>query len=126
MAAEPTAEWGAVTVGEPAAVYLAGERRGLPLCCPGGFAWRPKPGDEVLVLKAGAERERPYILGRILQEGGDGLAPGEVRLGTEACGVVCGEAVELNGPILIDGEGLDARILRLAASLLAPPVQEEE
>ena len=63
---EPAAEVGVVTLGgDPAAVELGGERRWLPVCAPGGYSWQPGAGDKVLVLKAGVERESPYILGKI-------------------------------------------------------------
>ena len=52
--AEPdgTALVGRVTLpGDPAGVYLAGERRELPVFGPGGYVWRPEEGEQVLVLK---------------------------------------------------------------------------
>ena len=51
--AEPdgTALVGRVTLpGDPAGVYLAGERRELPVFGPGGYVWRPEEGEQVLVL----------------------------------------------------------------------------
>lgn len=110
-AAEPAAEWGAVTVAGPAAVYLGGERRKVALCCPGGYAWRPRVGEEVLVLKAGPEAEQPYILGVTRTEA---LQPGQVRVGTAECGLLCGEALELTGPVTVNGEELEALIRRIA------------
>lgn len=119
-AAEPAAEWGAVTVAAPSAVYLGGERRQVPVCCPGGYAWRPAVGDEVLVLKAGAEGEQPYILGRTDGEAG-GLKPGQVRLGSPECGLLCGEALELNGTVKVNGEKLESLIQRIVARMLGLP-----
>ena len=110
-AAEPAAEWGAVTVAGPAAVYLGGERRKVALCCPGGYAWRPRVGEEVLVLKVGPEAEQPYILGVTRTEE---LQPGQVRVGTAECGLLCGEALELTGPVTVNGEELEALIRRIA------------
>lgn len=53
---EAAAELGQVTVpGAPAGVALAGERRDVALCLPGGYHWTPKRGDTVLVVKGGAE-----------------------------------------------------------------------
>lgn len=49
-AGEPRAECGTVTVGDPTAVYLTGERRQVAVCSPGGYAWRPQVGEDVLVL----------------------------------------------------------------------------
>ena len=51
-------ETGVVTLeGEETAVYLAGERRDLPVLSPGGYCWRPAEGETVLVLKSGADGE---------------------------------------------------------------------
>ena len=81
---EAEAEVGLVTLGgDPAGVNLGGERRWLPVCSPGGYAWQPAAGDKVLVLKTGTEREAPCILGRV--QDGTGLGPGQVRLtGTDS------------------------------------------
>lgn len=44
---------GAVTIGGDApAVELDSERRDLAVYAPGGYRWRPTPGQKVLVLKA--------------------------------------------------------------------------
>lgn len=118
-AGEAPAEWGPVTVGQPPAVYLAGERRQVPLCCPGGYAWRPRVGEQVMVLKAGAEGEQPTILG--VEQGWDNdLDPGQVRFGSEKCQVVCGERVEIKGEVVVNGEPLEEMILRMIAGLLSP------
>lgn len=122
-AAEPTAEWGAVTVAAPSAVYLGGERRRVPVCCPGGYAWRPAVGDEVLVLKAGAEGEQPYILGRTGTEE-EALEPGQVRVGSARCGLLCGESLELNGTVKVNGVELEKLIRRVVAQMLGLPVEE--
>ena len=72
------ADVGEVTVEqEPLGVYLEGERRWAGVYSPGGYRWQPIQGEQVLVLKAGAEREQPCIVGR-QQEGA--LEPGEVEL----------------------------------------------
>lgn len=119
-AAEPTAEWGTVTVAAPSAVYLGGERRKVPVCCPGGYAWRPAVGDEVLVLKTGSEGEQPYILGRT---GGaeEILEPGQVRLGSFQCGLLCGEELELHGTVRVNGVELEDLVRRVVAEMLGLP-----
>lgn len=72
------ARLGQVTVaGDPAAVYLDGERRALPAFGPGGYCWRPAVDQEVLVLKAGAAGETLCVAGARCQ--GD-VEPGEVRI----------------------------------------------
>ena len=113
-AGEAAAEWGEVTVAGPTAVYLGGERRNVAMCCPGGFAWRPRVGVEVLVLKAGAEGEQPYILGVTqIRE----LEPGQVRVGSPACGLLCGEHMELTGPVYVNGEELEQMVRRIAGEV---------
>lgn len=115
---EAAAESGPVTVmGPETAVYLSGERRNVAVCAPGGYAWCPQIGEEVLVLKAGTEQERPYVLGRNCAEFAAELAPGEVRLGKPEASILCGQAVELNGPVKVNGETLEELILRLAATV---------
>lgn len=69
---------GQVTVaGDPAAVYLDGERRSLPAYGPGGYCWRPDLGQEVLVLKTGQAGETLCVAGARCQ---GGVEPGEVRI----------------------------------------------
>ena len=115
-AAEPAAEWGTVTVAAPSAVYLGAERRQVPVCCPGGVSWRPAVGETVLVLKAGSEGEQPYILGKTGME--EGLLPGQVRLGSAGCGILCGERLEMNGNVIVNGERLEALVRRLAGEMM--------
>lgn len=117
-AGEAAAEWGPVTISEPTAVYLAGERRQVPVCCPGGYTWRPAVGDEVLVLKAGSENEQPCILG-LVQQVGQTLEPGQVRLGSAQCGILCGDELELTGTVKVNGETLETLIGRVVSQLLS-------
>ena len=61
---EAAADLGLVTLGgDPAGVYLGGERRWVAVCSPGGYQWRPQTGDKVLVVKAGDQREFPCLAG---------------------------------------------------------------
>ena len=117
------AELGRVTLGgDPAAVDLGGERRWLAVYGPGGYAWRPAPGDRVLVLKAGTEGECPCVLG--VTQSGEELEPGEVRLtGKGGRLSLKGDGVELTGPVKINGVALEQYILSVAARLLGE--QEE-
>lgn len=74
---EPAAELGQVTVsGEKTGVALAGERRNVTRCGPGGYHWAPARGDTVLVIKCGPE-QAPCVAGQV--DGAD-LEPGEVFL----------------------------------------------
>ena len=98
---ETAAELGSVTLEEEqAGVYLEGERRWTQVYSPGGYCWRPALGDQVLVLKAGGERESPCIIGR--KQAGE-LQPGEVAL-TERGGKA---AVRLrrDGELALEGDG---------------------
>lgn len=116
---EPEAELGTVTLGgNPAAVLVGGERRMLPVFSPGGYCWRPAPGDKVLVLKTGAEQEEPCVVGRT-QDGG-ALAPGEVRLsgGGAAAVHVTGAAVELLGEVRVNGQELEELIRSIILDIL--------
>ena len=61
---EAAADLGLVTQGgDPAGVYLGGERRWVAVCAPGGYQWRPRTGDKVLVVRAGDQREIPCLAG---------------------------------------------------------------
>lgn len=124
-AVEAVAEWGPVTISEPAAVYLAGERRQVPVCCPGGYTWRPSVGDDVLVLKAGKQAEQPYILGKTQGED-DGLQPGQIRIGGIDCSILWSDKLELAGDVSINGEGLEEMIRRVVRELLGLPEEEEK
>lgn len=126
--AETTAETGPVTLGgDPAGVYLSGERRGLPVFSPGGYQWRPAAGQEVLVLKAGADQESPCVVG-VRQAGTP--EPGETYLFSQ------GEAstarlrpdgsLELTGQVSVNGERLEALVRRVVAEMLSSSGEEED
>ena len=71
---------GQVTLdGDPAGVYLDGERRDLPVFGPGGYVWRPAAGQQVLVIKAGQQGEAPCVAGALCGEQWQ-LEPGEVLI----------------------------------------------
>ena len=107
---EPAAEVGVVTLGgDPAAVELGGERRWLPVCAPGA-------GDKVLVLKAGVERESPYILGKI-QENVEEAGPIRLFGPGSALGLDQGR-VELEGTVYLNGQTLEAYIQKIVAEML--------
>ena len=115
--------------GDPAAVYLGGERRWVSLYTPGGYQWRPKAGDKVLVVKAGDHRELPCLVGKrpdALSEE-DELPPGSVRIHSGA-GVVLldeegvtvkGGKVALKGDIRINGQELEAYIQDIVYQVLS-------
>ena len=122
---EPVAEWGRVTVSEPTAVYLSGEKRNVGLCCPGGMTWRPKVGQEVLVLKAGSEGEQPFLLGAVCREK-TGLKAGEVRIGESGACILLGDRLTLQGEIRVGKDSLDNYIRRVVGLPIVPEDDEED
>jgi len=115
QAAEPAAQLGTVTVGggEPA-VNLGGERRWLQVCAPGGYGWTPRQGDRVLVLKDG---QQAWVLG--LQQQGEAVKPGQVKLTGENCALLLGERVELTGEVALNGRRLEDHIRSIVAEMLS-------
>lgn len=124
-AEEPCAQWGRVTLSEPTAVYLSGEKRNVSLCCPGGIRWRPAVGEEVLVLKAGSEGEQSYLLGSV-RSGKSGLKAGEVLLGNEGATLRLGKKLYLQGEVRVGSDSLENYIRRVAGLPLVPEETEEE
>ena len=127
---ECAADQGMVTLGgDPAAVYLGGERRWVSLYAPGGYQWRPKAGDKVLVVKAGDHREIPCLVGKRPDELSeeDELPPGSVRIHS-GTGVVLldeegltlqGDEVALEGDITVNGQSLQSYIQNIVYQVLA-------
>ncbi len=119
MTQEAQAELGLVTLGgDPAAVLLGGERRTLPVYSPGGYCWRPAVGDKVLVLKSGAEREEPCVVGKAQPK--ENLEAGEIKLSGGGDAQVCvkKDAVELTGPVMVDGQTLEELIRQIVTDIL--------
>lgn len=116
---EESAALGQVTLGgDPAGVFAGGERRWMPVYSPGGYRWRPRAGEKVLVVRAGEEREAPCVAG-VRQEPGE-LEPGEVRLTGGAGGVrLYSGGVELTGAVKVNGRSLDSLITAAVARALA-------
>ena len=117
--AEESAALGQVTLGgDPAGVFLGGERRWLPVYSPGGYCWRPGAGDRVLVVQAGDGRESRCIAGRRLAE--KELEPGEVRISGGTGGVrLYSGGTDLTGEVSINGQGLEEMIEAIVARALA-------
>ena len=130
LSQECAADQGIVTLGgDPAAVYLGGERRWVSLYTPGGYQWRPKAGDKVLVVKAGDHREIPCLVGKRPDELSeeDELPPGSVR-SHSGTGVVLldeegltlqGDEVALEGDITVNGQSLQSYIQNIVYQVLA-------
>lgn len=102
------AQVGSVTLaGDPAAAVLDGERRDLPVFGPGGYVWRPQVGDQVLVVKSGADGEQPCIAG--VRTGADwGLEPGEVGLFSSGASIILhnGGVISMSGAVFINGKAV--------------------
>ena len=112
---------GIVTAGgNENSVLLETQRRGVPVAAPGGYRWRPEAGEQVLVLKTGADGESAWILGRT-REQGEELRPGEVELTGRNCGVklTCNGALELRGAVRINGTELEDLIRSVVAQAVA-------
>ena len=96
---EAAADLGLVTLGgDPAGVYLGGERRWVAVCAPGGYQWRPQTGDKVLVVKAGDQREIPCLAG---------VRQPEIQ------------ETALKGRVTVNGERLEDMIWRIAADVVS-------
>lgn len=103
-------ESGTVTIGGSAAGVLSrGEERSLPIAAPGGYAWRPKNGERVLVLRGGTLGEERYVAAALSDAAGRmALADGEVCLFSSAGGariVLRNDGrVEIEGEVYINGK----------------------
>lgn len=88
--------------GENTAVYLDGERRGVAVYAPGGYRWRPKLGQELLVLKG----PEGFCVAGAESIGGD-VEPGEVAITALAGGAEVrlrnDGIIELRGDVRING-----------------------
>ena len=94
-------ETGEVTIpGDPAGVYLSGERRQLAVYAPGGYVWRPSLGQRVLVLKAGGQQEEG-CLAAARQDQEHNLQPGEVRVFSQGGARI---TLDLQGQIALEGQ----------------------
>ncbi len=96
------ADVGVVSIGTSApAVVTDGETRNLAVFAPGGYAWRPAAGEQVLVLKAGAAgavagartRDAGLSAGEVLIFSSGGAS---IRLGADG-------SLELVGNVKING-----------------------
>ena len=124
---EAAADLGLVTLGgDPAGVYLGGERRWVAVCAPGGYQWRPRTGDKVLVVKAGDQREIPCLAG-VRQPEIQGkeeplvrITGGSGRMDLNAKGVVLdGKETALKGRVTVNGERLEDLVRRIAADVVS-------
>lgn len=117
---EPAAaEQGTVTVsGKLAGVYSDGDRRWISVYAPGGYCWKPAAGQEVLVLKAGQEKETACVLGAPQAE--KDLMAGEVCLFSEGGSITLKNSgeIRISGDVSINGESLGDLIYRVVLRIL--------
>lgn len=102
---EAEIESGVVTLAqERLGVFASGEVRGAEIAGPGGFVWRPRGGERVVLLKSGAPGGESFVLGVPGQETG-GLAPGEVclRAGEAQLVLHTDGRIELTGRLVVNG-----------------------
>lgn len=102
---EEAVQMGRVTLsGDPAGAVLGAERRDMPVYGPGGYVWRPKAGQDVLVVKAGADGEQSCVAGA---RGRLDLAlsPGEVYIYSGGASIFLSNTgtISLKGTVLVNG-----------------------
>ena len=102
-----SAQDGSVTIeGGELAVFSSGEKREVKTAAPGGYEWRPRKGENVLVVRGGTFGEEVYAVG-VVEAAASGLAPGEVRIrsGTGTAEIVLHNngRVDINGLLFING-----------------------
>lgn len=101
----PAVQIGTVSVGGAApAVQTDCEHRELAILAPGGFCWRPAPGDRVIVLRQGEG-----CVAGVRQALPEDLRAGEVRLFSKGCSITLtadGE-IHLTGTVYLNGKKLE-------------------
>ena len=96
-----SADIGDVTIAdERTGVMLDGEQRSLGLCFPGGYAWRPRKGQSVVVIKS-ADGEC-LVAGLPQNTAPAALNPGEVRVSADG-----GAEIKLTDGIALRGKRID-------------------
>jgi len=97
------AEVGQVSLGGAhLAVVTQGERRELSVSLPGGFRWRPKLGQRVLVLNSS---EGEAIVMGVLNDEQPALQPGEIEINGPGCSIrLKNGRVEIEGSLTVNGE----------------------
>lgn len=115
------ADVGVVTAGGArSSVYTGSEHRRLPVMAPGGYRWCPQTGEQVLVMKTGADGESPFVLAQQLPDG-DNLLPGEVELAGPGCGVKLAQRgqIAIQGTVSINGCTLEDMIRSIVTAAIA-------
>ena len=94
--------------GSHIAAVSRGEEREIPIVSPGGIAWLPRRGDEVLLLRGGTGGEERYLAGTV-QNASPSLESGEIRLfsaGGASIVLKNDGSIELNGNVYVNGHRL--------------------
>lgn len=108
-----SAESAVVTIGgDAAAVVSRGEERGLSTASPGGYAWRPRSGEQVLTVRGGTQEAERWIVGVLGASEQASLADGEVCLFSAGGARIClrnDGRVEITGTVYVNGVPLSAQ-----------------
>jgi len=99
---EDYAAVGKVTIGGGCAAETDREQRGLALCSPGGYYWRPEPGRKVVVLKCGGDGDA--VMGA-LDENVSGLSAGEVCIRSNSASITLKNdgTISISGRLIVNG-----------------------
>lgn len=104
------AESALVTIGGGAAAVVSrGEERGIPTASPGGFAWRPRSGEQVLTVRGDAREAARWIVGVLGTSEQSALADGEVCLFSAGGARIVlrnDGRVEITGTVYVNGAPL--------------------
>ena len=95
---EPYASLGQITIGgEETGVMTESEHRNIPMISPGGFVWRPKTGQNVLLIQT--DEGEKFITGAMNKGNGTALQDGEVEIYSECASIT----IQNNGLVTILG-----------------------
>lgn len=101
-----TVERGCTSIGgKEVAVTLRGERRGIEVMTPGGYVWRPRHGEEVLVIKDSVSAEE-CIAAAKMYDGPKNMQGGEVFIcsaGGTSIHLKNNGKIKICGNIVLDG-----------------------
>lgn len=100
----PSASLGEITIsGDSSGVLLDSEQRGVSLISPGGFRWRPKTGQTVLVLKTGEGES--VVAGAVQQDAGV-LQGGEMMLCSDRASIMLKNdgSISVQGNLSVSGD----------------------
>lgn len=102
---------GTATIGGGAAgVYTDAERRGLGVYGPGGYVWRPRSGQTLLVLKCGGEDGESCVAGAEAEDAPPDMENGEIYItssGGASMYLKNDGRILLGGQLYLNGEKLE-------------------